>query len=165
MNDLSQLSNSVLLEDLGKHQRYGPQLRKSQGKRAYDERLFALVGELQRRNLTTEDLLDTIPPPKPCRLQPLADHCVVLPEHEEDISKGGIIIPDTAKAKPMQGEILATGPGRYEPNVGTLPMMVKVGDVVLFGRYAGVEVVLDEQRVLILREEDLLGVLPPKEVA
>lgn len=165
MADLSQLSTSVLLDDIAKLRRYGSSIAKQDGPFTYLDRVETLRTELKSRGIEVEDFAMKPDPPFVCRLQPLADHCVVLPEHEEDISKGGIIIPETAKAKPMQGEILAVGPGRYEPNVGTVLPMVKVGDVVLFGRYAGVEVVLDEQRVLILREEDLLGVLPPKETA
>lgn len=163
MSDLTQLSNSVLIEDLEKLRRYRESMVRNLGRRGYAQRWDSLMRECQRRDLSVPFTPSPTQDLPPCRLKPLADHLVVLPEHEEDISKGGIIIPETAKAKPMQGEILAVGPGRYEPNVGTLPMMVKVGDVVLFGRYAGVEVVLDEQRVLILREEDLLGVLPPKD--
>jgi chaperonin GroES len=103
------------------------------------------------------------PPAKvTCRLRPLADHVVVLPEEAETVTDGGIIVPDTAKETPVQGTVLAVGPGRTEPGVGTVLPAVAVGDVVLFGRYSGLKVPLDGVEVLIMREEDVLGVLAPK---
>ena len=99
--------------------------------------------------------------PPPCRLQPLADHVVVLPQEAESLTEGGLVIPDTAKEKPMQGAVLAVGPGRVEPGIGTVLPAVAVGQTVLFGRYAGTEVVLDDVRILILREEDCLGIVTP----
>lgn len=96
---------------------------------------------------------------KPCRLQPLADHVVVLPTPVADVTAGGIVKPDSAKEVPVEGTVLAVGPGAVIANVGTVPPAVAVGETVLFGRYAGCEVLLDGQRVLIMREQDILGVL------
>jgi chaperonin GroES len=72
--------------------------------------------------------------------------------------RGGLFIPDTAKEKPQQGEIIAVGPGRYEKNV-RVPMEVKVGDKVLYGKYSGTEVTIDNDQFLILRETDVLAVV------
>ena len=72
--------------------------------------------------------------------------------------RGGLFIPDTAKEKPQQGEIIAVGPGRYEKNV-RVPMEVKVGDKVLYGKYSGTEVTIDTEQYLILRESDVLAVV------
>jgi chaperonin GroES len=72
--------------------------------------------------------------------------------------RGGLFIPDTAKEKPQQGEIIAVGPGRYEKNV-RVPMEVKVGDKVLYGKYSGTEVTIDTEQFLILRESDVLAVV------
>lgn len=99
----------------------------------------------------------------PCRLKPLADHVVIRPADPKAMTEGGIVIPDSAKEVPMRGEVLAVGPGRIEPGVGTVLPSVKVGDEVLFGRYAGVEVTLDGEEVRIMREEDVLGILMPEE--
>jgi len=99
--------------------------------------------------------------PFPCRLRPLSDHVVVLPDTPDAISAGGIVIPESAKEKPAQGTVLAVGPGRIEPGIGTVVPSVQVGDVVLFGRYSGVSMTLDDVAVLVMREEDVLGVLAP----
>jgi chaperonin GroES len=72
--------------------------------------------------------------------------------------RGGLFIPDTAKEKPQQGEIIAVGPGRYEKNV-RVPMELKVGDKVLYGKYSGSEVTIDNEQLLILRESDVLAVV------
>ena len=72
--------------------------------------------------------------------------------------RGGLFIPDTAKEKPQQGEIIAVGPGRYEKNV-RVPMELKVGDKVLYGKYSGTEVTIDNEQLLILRESDVLAVV------
>lgn len=111
-----------------------------------------------------EKLLPTalLAPVPPCRLRPLADHVVIRPADPKAVSEGGILIPDSAKEVPMRGEVLAVGPGRIEPGVGTVLPAVAVGDAVLFGRYAGVEVQLDGEDVRIMREEDILGVLIPE---
>jgi chaperonin GroES len=88
----------------------------------------------------------------------LADRVVVKPLEEAEQMRGGLYIPDTAKEKPQQGEILAVGPGRYEDGK-RIPPDVKVGDKVLYGKYSGTEVTLDGDQVLILRESDVLAVI------
>jgi chaperonin GroES len=93
------------------------------------------------------------------RLRPLQDRIIVRRiDKEEERSAGGIIIPDTAKEKPQEGKVIAVGPGRREDGK-VLAVDVKVGDRVLFGKYAGNEIKLDGEEHLILREEDVLGVL------
>ena len=92
------------------------------------------------------------------KISPLADRVVVKPLEESETMRGGLYIPDTAKEKPQQGEIIAVGPGRYEKNV-RVPMELKVGDKVLYGKYSGTEVTIDAQQLLILRESDVLAVV------
>jgi chaperonin GroES len=92
------------------------------------------------------------------KVSPLADRVVVKPLEEAEQMRGGLYIPDTAKEKPQQGEILAMGPGRYEDGK-RIPPDVKVGDKVLYGKYSGTEVTLDGDQVLILRESDVLAVI------
>jgi chaperonin GroES len=89
---------------------------------------------------------------------PLADRVVVRSLEGNEQTRGGLFIPDTAKEKPQQGEILAVGPGRFDEGK-RVPMEVKVGDKVLFGRYSGTEVTIDGEALLILRETDVLAVL------
>ena len=89
---------------------------------------------------------------------PLADRVVVRALEETEQMRGGLFIPDTAKEKPQQGEIIAVGPGRYEKNV-RVPMELKVGDKVLYGKYSGTEVTIDTEQYLILRESDVLAVV------
>ena len=91
-------------------------------------------------------------------LQPLEDRIVVRTQEAEETTSSGLVIPDTAKEKPQQGEIIAVGPGRYEKNV-RVPMEVKVGDKVLYGKYSGTEVTIDTEQYLILRESDVLAVV------
>lgn len=93
------------------------------------------------------------------KLRPLGDRVIVRPLEQEEKTKGGIILPDTAKEKPMQGEVVAVGPGRKNDKGEVQPMDVKVGDKVLYGKYAGTEVKIDEQEYLILRESDILAVI------
>ncbi|MEK7171191.1 MAG: co-chaperone GroES [Patescibacteria group bacterium] len=94
------------------------------------------------------------------KLQPLADRLVVKPLDAETVSKSGIVIPDTAKEKPQEGEVMAVGPGRWdEDGEKRLPMQVKVGDRVLFGKYAGDEFKLDGVEYKIIREDEVLGIL------
>lgn len=92
------------------------------------------------------------------KFRPLHDRVVVRRVESESKTAGGIIIPDTAKEKPQQGEIVAVGPGRYEKDK-RVPMDVKVGDKVLYGKYSGTEVTVDGEQLLILRESDVLAVL------
>ena len=89
---------------------------------------------------------------------PLADRVVVRSLEDPEQTRGGLFIPDTAKEKPLQGEIVAVGPGRYDEGE-RVPMDVKVGDKVLYGKYSGTEVTLDGEQLLILRESDVFAVL------
>jgi chaperonin GroES len=92
-------------------------------------------------------------------LKPLGDRLVVKPLEQEEEKRGGIIIPDTAKEKPEKGEVVAVGPGRLLDSGQRVPPEVKKGDKVLFGKYAGTEVKLNGQEVMILREEDVMAVI------
>ncbi|MEO0139301.1 MAG: co-chaperone GroES [candidate division WOR-3 bacterium] len=94
------------------------------------------------------------------KIKPLADRVVVKRfEEEEAKTPGGIIIPDTAKEKPQKGVVVAVGPGRLDENGKRIPMEVKVGDKVLFAKYAGSEVKVDGEEYLIMREDDILAIL------
>jgi chaperonin GroES len=92
------------------------------------------------------------------KLAPLADRVVIKPLEETETMRGGLYIPDTAKEKPQQGEIIAVGPGRFEKDK-RVPMDVKVGEKVLYGKYSGTEVTLDGEQYLILRESDVLAIV------
>ncbi len=92
------------------------------------------------------------------KIRPLHDRILVKRITEEEKTKGGIIIPDTAKEKPQEGKVVAVGPGRTEDGK-TIPVSVKPGDRILFGKYAGTEIKLDGEEHLILREDDVLGVI------
>ncbi len=92
-------------------------------------------------------------------LKPLADRVVVEPLEADDVSSGGIILPDTAKEKPQQGTVIAVGPGKYS-DAGTLvEMTVKEGQKVLYGKFSGTEVTVDKHDYLIMRENDILAIL------
>ena len=91
--------------------------------------------------------------------RPLHDRVVVKRIDEEEKTAGGIIIPDTAKEKPMQGEIVAVGPGKRSDSGELSPLDVKAGDVVIFGKWSGTEVTIDGQDLLIMNESDIMGVL------
>ncbi|HEU4880278.1 MAG TPA: co-chaperone GroES [Gemmatimonadaceae bacterium] len=91
-------------------------------------------------------------------VSPLADRVVVRALEETEQMRGGLFIPDTAKEKPMQGEVIAVGPGRFEKDK-RVPMELKVGDKVLYGKYSGTEVTIDSEQLLILREADVLAVV------
>lgn len=93
------------------------------------------------------------------KLRPLADRVVVKPLEEEDKSPGGIILPDTAKEKPMRGKVIAVGLGKLTEDGTRLKMDVSVGDIVLYGKYSGTDVKVDQQDYLILRESDILAVV------
>src|SRR5688500_13053630 len=90
------------------------------------------------------------------KVAPLADRVVVKATEESEQMRGGLYIPDTAKEKPQQGEILAVGPGRFEKDK-RVPMELKVGDKVLYGKYSGTEMTVNGEQVLIVRERDLLA--------
>ncbi len=92
-------------------------------------------------------------------IRPLADRVVVKPMDPEEKREGGIIIPDTAKEKPMQGKVVAVGPGKVSDNGEKIPMEVKVGDVVLYGKYSGTEVTIDDEEYLIMRESDIFAIM------
>ena len=92
------------------------------------------------------------------KVQPLADRVVIKALEESEQMRGGLYIPDTAKEKPQQGEVVAVGPGRFEEG-NRVPMDVKVGDKVLYGKYSGTEVTLDGEQYLILKESDVLAVV------
>jgi chaperonin GroES len=93
------------------------------------------------------------------KIKPLEDRIVVKPAEAEDVRKGGIIIPDTAKERPQKGEVMAVGPGRIGDDGKRIPVDVKKGARILFGKYSGTEVKIDDQEYLIMRENDILAVL------
>ena len=93
-------------------------------------------------------------------IKPLADRVMIKALEQAEVKKGGIIIPDTAKEKPMQGEIVAAGPGRVADDGKKVDLEVKVGDKVLYGKYSGTEVTIDDQDYLIMREADILAIIP-----
>jgi chaperonin GroES len=92
-------------------------------------------------------------------LKPLGDRVVVKPKEKEDVTKSGIVLPDSASEKPQEGSVLAVGPGRVLDNGKRVEMDVKTGDKVLFAKYAGTEVKLDGEEYLVIRESDLLAIL------
>ncbi len=94
------------------------------------------------------------------KLKPLEDRVVVEPLEQEEKTRGGIVLPDTAKEKPQKGKIVAVGSGRYDEEGKRIPMEVKPGDVVAYSRYAGTEVKIEGKEYLILRESDVLAVFP-----
>ena len=93
------------------------------------------------------------------KLKPLHDRILVKRLEEEQVTKGGIIIPDSAKEKPITGEIVAAGPGKNADDGKQIAMSVKVGDQVIFNKYAGTEVKIDGEELLIMREDDVLAVI------
>jgi len=93
------------------------------------------------------------------QVKPLADRVVVKPFEETESKKGGIIIPDTAKEKPMQGEIIEVGPGRMTDDGKKIPPEVKKGDRVLYGKYSGTEVSIADEEYLIMRESDIFAII------
>lgn len=92
-------------------------------------------------------------------IKPLADRVVVKPVEEQEAMQGSIIIPDTAKEKPMQGTIVAVGSGKISDNGSKIEMSVKVGDKVLYGKYSGTEVTIDKEDYLIMRESDIFAII------
>ncbi len=92
------------------------------------------------------------------KIRPLHDKVIIKRIGEEEKTKGGIIIPDTAKEKPQEGRVIAVGPGKHEDGK-VIPLDVKAGDKILFGKYAGTEIKLNGEEHLILREEDILGII------
>ncbi len=93
------------------------------------------------------------------KLTPLGDRVVVRPKQKEEVTKSGIVLPDTAKEKPQEGEVIAVGPGRVLDNGSRAPMELAVGQSVLYAKYAGTEFKVDDEEYLILREPDVLAVV------
>ena len=93
------------------------------------------------------------------KFRPLHDRVVVRRIEQDEKTAGGIIIPDTAKEKPMEGEIIAAGPGARNENGQLVPLDVKVGDRVLFGKWSGTEVKLDGEELMIMKESDIMGII------
>lgn len=93
------------------------------------------------------------------KIKPLRDRVIVRRLGEEEKTKGGIIIPDTAKEKPQEGEVVAVGNGKILEDGKVVPLEIKKGDRVLFGKYSGTEVKVDGEELLMMREEDILGIL------
>ena len=91
------------------------------------------------------------------KLQPLADRVVVKPIEREEVTKGGIVLPDTAREKPQEGEVLAVGPGRLSEDGKRIAMDIKVGDIVIYSKYGGTEYKIEDEELVILRESDILA--------
>lgn len=92
-------------------------------------------------------------------IKPLADRVVVKPAEAEEKTSGGIILPDTAKEKPQEGTIVAVGPGKVSDNGTKVPMEVKTGDKILYGKYSGTEITIEGEEHLIMRESDILAIV------
>jgi len=91
------------------------------------------------------------------KLEPLGDRVVVKPMPKEEVTKGGIVIPDTAKEKPQEGKVIAVGPGRMTEDGKRIAMDVKVGDIVIYAKYGGTELKEDDEELIVLRESDILA--------
>ena len=94
------------------------------------------------------------------KIKPLADRIVVRPIEREGMTKGGIVLPDTVKEKPQEGEVVAIGPGRLGDDGKRLAMEIKVGDIVIYTKYGGTEIKIDDEELMILREGDILAKKP-----
>lgn len=92
-------------------------------------------------------------------IRPLQDRVIIKRMEEETTSSGGIVLPDSATEKPIRGEVIAVGPGKTLDSGEKRPLDVKVGDTVLFGKYSGTEVKLDDEELVVMREEDIMGVI------
>ena len=93
------------------------------------------------------------------KIQPLGDRVLVKPMEAKEVKKGGIIIPDTAKEKPQEGKVVAAGKGKVTEDGKILPMEVKSGDRILYGKYSGTEIKIDDEEHLIMHQDDILGIL------
>jgi len=91
------------------------------------------------------------------KLQPLADRILVQPIEQEEVTKGGIVLPKTLKEKPLEGKVLAVGPGRLSEDGKRVVMDIKVGDIVLYGKFGGTAIKVDDKELLIMREGDILA--------
>jgi chaperonin GroES len=96
------------------------------------------------------------------KLQPLADRVVVKPIEREEVTKGGIVLPDTIKERPQEGKVVAVGPGRLSDDGNRITMDVKVGDIVVYTKYGGTELKIDDEELMILRESDILAIKKTK---
>ena len=94
---------------------------------------------------------------KAVKLEPLGDRVVVRPRSKEEVTKGGIVIPDTAKEKPQEGDVIAVGPGKMTDDGKRIAMDVKVGDIVIYAKYGGTEIKENDEELIILRESDILA--------
>jgi len=94
---------------------------------------------------------------KAVKLEPLGDRVVVRPSSKEEVTKGGILIPDTAKEKPQEGDVIAVGPGKMTDEGKRIAMDVKVGDIVIYAKYGGTEIKENDEELIILRESDILA--------
>ncbi|MDH7482408.1 MAG: co-chaperone GroES [Armatimonadota bacterium] len=92
-------------------------------------------------------------------LKPLADRIVVKPTKAEEMTKGGIVLPDTAKERPQEGEVIAVGPGKTMENGKVVPMEVKVGDKVIYSKYGGTEIKIGSEEYVVLRQDDVLAIV------
>ncbi|GAB1348934.1 co-chaperone GroES [Ignavibacteriales bacterium] len=92
-------------------------------------------------------------------LQPLADRVIIKPQEAEEVTKSGLYLPDTAKEKPIEGLVVAAGPGKVTEDGKSIPMSVKVNDKVLYGKYSGTEVTIDGSQYLIMRESDIFAIV------
>jgi len=93
------------------------------------------------------------------KIQPLGDRLIIKAVEPKEIKKSGIIIPETAKEKPQEGEVVAVGKGKTAEDGKLIPMEVKAGDIVLYGKYSGTEIKINDEEYLIMREEDVLGIV------
>jgi chaperonin GroES len=93
------------------------------------------------------------------KIKPLADRVVIKPLEAEEKTKGGIILPDTAKEKPQQGKVVAVGPGRTSDDGKRIPMEVRESDIVLYGKYSGTEIKIEGEEYLIMKENDILAII------
>jgi chaperonin GroES len=93
------------------------------------------------------------------KLKPLADRLVVEPKEREESTPSGLVLPETAKEKPQQGEVIAVGPGRRDNDGKRIPMDVTTGDIVMYAKYGGTEVKIDDKKLLILKESDVLAII------
>src|SRR5580704_12009923 len=107
----------------------------------------------KQKNRKTTQLMATV------NVRPLGDRVLVQPLEEQEVKKGGIIIPDTAKEKPQEGKVVALGTGKIDDNGKKIDFTVKKGDKVLISKYGGTEIKIDDQNYLIMREDDILGII------
>ena len=91
------------------------------------------------------------------KLQPLADRVVVKPIEREEVTKGGIVLPDTVKERPQEGEVVAVGPGKLSDDGKRIPLDIKVGDIVVYAKYGGTEIKVDDEELIILSESNILA--------